>query len=44
MSVPAPASDLNKLTLYALTVVLAPDVLAELTVTVEPDSAAVNVN
>jgi len=42
--VDAPADALNKLTLYALTVVLAPDVLADDTVTVDPVKDAVNVS
>ena len=42
MSVPAPADDLNSCTLYAFTVVLAPDVLADATVTVDQLNAAVN--
>ena len=42
--VAAPADALNKLTLYAFTVVLAPDVLADDTVTVVPAKDAENDN
>ena len=42
--VAAPAEGLNRFTLYAFTVVLAPEVLADDTVTVVPDNDAENDN